>query len=84
MGEQETRPPPEKPWRPASLPPAPLHPSQKGTRMNRTLRLHAETLVELTSDELGSIAGGITQNCNTLHFCVIPTLPLFVCIPPPE
>ncbi|HEV2889039.1 MAG TPA: hypothetical protein VGX28_01550 [Frankiaceae bacterium] len=52
--------------------------------MNRTLRLHAETLVELTSDELGSIAGGITQNCNTLHFCVIPTLPLFVCIPPPE
>lgn len=42
--------------------------------MNRTLRLRRETLTELTRTELGAVAGGITQNCNTIHFCNIPTL----------
>lgn len=48
--------------------------------MNRTLRLHRDTLTELTSTDLAEVVGGITQNCNTLHFCVIPTLPLLVCL----
>ena len=48
--------------------------------MKRTLALHRDELVELTPAELGGIAGGITQNCNTLHFCAIPTLPLLVCL----
>lgn len=52
--------------------------------MNRTLTLRRDRLTELASDELAGIGGGdaITQNCNTLHFCDIPTLPLFVCIGP--
>ena len=54
--------------------------------MKRTLRLSRETLTELSTTELANVAGGdaITQNCNTLHFCVIPTLPLFVCIGEPQ
>ena len=48
--------------------------------MDRALRLRRERLTELTANELEVVVGGITQNCNTLHFCHIPTLPLLVCI----
>jgi hypothetical protein len=48
--------------------------------MKRTLSLTRETFTELNDGELAGIAGGITQNCNTLQFCAIPTLPLLVCL----
>jgi hypothetical protein len=49
--------------------------------MKRTLSLRGETLTELAAPELAEIGGGaITQYCNTIHFCNIPTLPLLVCI----
>lgn len=50
--------------------------------MTRTLNLRREQLAELRSDELAEVVGGITQYCNTLQFCVIPTLPLLVCLGP--
>lgn len=50
--------------------------------MKRTLVLRRDTLTELAATDLAAIAGGeaITQWCNTLQFCAIPTLPLLVCI----
>lgn len=48
--------------------------------MNRTLRLHRDELTELTATDLAEVVGGITQYCNTIHFCAIPTLPLAVCL----
>jgi len=48
--------------------------------MKRTLTLRRDALTELASDDLAVVVGGITQNCNTLQFCDIPTLPLLVCL----
>lgn len=50
--------------------------------MNRTLNLRRDELAELATDELASIAGGITQWCNTLQYCHVITLPLYVCLDP--
>lgn len=52
--------------------------------MKRTLSLSRETLVELAAADLAEVAGAhaITQNCNTLDFCNIPTLPVRVCLQP--
>ncbi len=52
--------------------------------MKRSLSLRGEHLVELSTDELGIVVGGITQWCNTLQYCNIPTLPAYRCLPPPE
>ncbi|HEX8001059.1 MAG TPA: hypothetical protein VF519_00020 [Mycobacteriales bacterium] len=54
--------------------------------MKRSLNLHREELAELTATELGEVGGGyqITQWCNTLQYCHIPTIPLYGCLPPPE
>jgi len=48
--------------------------------MKRTLTLRRDALTELATDDLAVVVGGITQNCNTLQFCDIPTLPLLVCL----
>lgn len=50
--------------------------------MDRTLTLRRNHLTELATDELAEVGGGdaITQHCNTIHFCAIPTLPLAVCL----
>ena len=54
--------------------------------MKRTLRLRAEVLTELTTDELRDVAGAAETTyacsryeCPTLDHC-IPTLPLNVCL----
>lgn len=48
------------------------------------LRLNRDTLTELTPADLAEVGGGdaITQWCNTIHFCHIPTLPLAECLDP--
>ncbi len=48
--------------------------------MKRTLTLRRDTLSDLTSEDLAGVVGGITQNCNTLQYCDIPTLPLYPCL----
>jgi hypothetical protein len=50
--------------------------------MKRTLNLRRDELTELTTADLAEIDGGyqITQNCNTLQYCNIPTIPLLVCL----
>ena len=50
--------------------------------MKRTLRLHRDALTELTPSDLADVVGAeaITQYCNTIHFCDIPTLPLRDCL----
>jgi len=50
--------------------------------MKRTLVLRRDTLTELAANDLANVVGAyqITQNCNTLDFCVFPTLPVRVCI----
>jgi hypothetical protein len=50
--------------------------------MKRTLVLRCDTLTELAAADLENVVGAyqITQNCNTLDFCNIPTLPVRVCV----
>ena len=58
--------------------------------MKRTLHLRAETLTELTVDQLESVAGGVTSptcactyaGCFSLDSCPIPTLPIRTCFSP--